>query len=144
MTKDYERKFAKIVAANLRALAYDHDKTQADIARDLGIHKATISAWMNGTRTPRMDKIDMLCEYFGCTRMDIMEEGRYKKKDTSAAPVQKNEQPEVYYLDDNAREIAEFYHKNPEYRVLLDASRRISPEDIDFVRQFLEKFGGDE
>lgn len=68
-----EAAYAKVIASNLRRIMYDHQKTQADLARDLHISKATISSWMNGTRIPRMSKIDLLCHYFNVNRADIME-----------------------------------------------------------------------
>ena len=68
-----DQEYAKIVSKNLRRLAYEHNKTQSDIAEGLGISKKTVSAWMNATRTPKMPKIDMLCNYFGVNRSDIME-----------------------------------------------------------------------
>lgn len=66
--------YGKIIARNLRRIASDANKTQADIARDLRLNKATVSSWMNGTRVPRMDKVDMLASYFNVNRADIMEE----------------------------------------------------------------------
>lgn len=69
-----EKEYAKLVAKNLRRIFLENDKTQAQVSKDLGINKATLSSWMNGTRTPRMKKIDLLCHYFNCTRADIMEE----------------------------------------------------------------------
>lgn len=68
-----EKEYAQIVARNLRRIAYDANKSQVEIAKDLGINKTTVSAWMNGTRTPKMSKIDMLCAYFGVKRSDLME-----------------------------------------------------------------------
>lgn len=56
-----DKEYGKIIGKNLKRLAWERKKSQADIARDLGISKATISSWMNGTRVPRMDKIDLLC-----------------------------------------------------------------------------------
>ena len=44
-----------------------------------------------------------------------------------------------YYLDDEAREYAEFLHKNPEYKVLFDASRKVKKKDIEFVTEFIER-----
>ena len=66
--------YGKIVSKNLRRIAIESDKSQADIAKDLKISKATISSWFNGTRVPRMDKIDRLCNYFHCKRSDLIEE----------------------------------------------------------------------
>lgn len=68
-SKDY----GQIIGKNLKRLAYESGKTQADISRDLKISKTTLSSWMSGYRVPRMSKIDLLCHYFNCTREDIME-----------------------------------------------------------------------
>lgn len=68
-----DSEYAKVIAKNLREIMYKHNKTQADVAKDLKISKATLSTWMNGTRIPRMNKIDLLCHYFNVTRADLME-----------------------------------------------------------------------
>ena len=68
-----EREYNKRVAQNLRQLMYDKGVTQAQMARDLGIKKGTISTWMNGEHLPRMGKIDLLCNYLGCSRSDLLE-----------------------------------------------------------------------
>ena len=65
--------YTDIVAKNIRRLLQEHEKTFIDLARDLKINKSTISSWVNGHRTPKMDKIDLLCKYFRCDREDIME-----------------------------------------------------------------------
>lgn len=69
-------KYGRIIAKNLRRLLVEKDKNQADLCRDLNLNKGTVSSWCNGTRIPRMDKIDALCRYLGCTRSDLMEERR--------------------------------------------------------------------
>ena len=74
-----EKEYAKIIGRNLRKIAYEHDKTQAQIAKDLRQPTATVSSWMNGTRIPRMGKIDLLCEYFGVSRVDIMEPHKHNE-----------------------------------------------------------------
>ena len=66
--------YGRIIAKNLRRLLIEKDKTQADLCHDLKLNKGTVSSWCNGTRIPRMDKIDMLCQYLDCTRSDLMEE----------------------------------------------------------------------
>lgn len=47
---------------------------------------------------------------------------------------------ENYYLNDEARENAQFLFENPEYKVLFDASRKVKPEDIEFVAEMLARF----
>lgn len=68
-----EEEYAKTVAKNLKRLLYEHEKTQADLSRDLKIAKTTVNGWIRGQRTPKMPTIDLLCQYFGCDRTDIIE-----------------------------------------------------------------------
>lgn len=65
---------AKIIAKNLRYYMYEREKTQAMMAKDLGINKATISCWMNGTRIPRMDALERVCNYLHITKSQLIEE----------------------------------------------------------------------
>lgn len=85
-----EKEYGKLIGRNLKRLAFEKDKTQADISHDLGISKQTISSWMNGTRTPRMPKIDLLCKYFGCKRSDIMEEHEEVKSGTRTSATEED------------------------------------------------------
>lgn len=48
-----------------------------------------------------------------------------------------------YYHDEYTRELADFLHKNPDYKVLFDASRKVKPEDIEFVKQMIDRMRGD-
>lgn len=68
-----ESEYSKVVAINLRRIMFERNKKPADVCRDLEINKATLSSWMNATRTPKMSKIDLLCRYFDCSRADLME-----------------------------------------------------------------------
>ena len=68
--------FKRIFSKNLKRIAYDRHKIQAEIAEDLHLKQATLSSWMNGTRAPNMEKIDMLCAYFGCTRTEMIDDRR--------------------------------------------------------------------
>ena len=68
-----EHEYAKVIARNLRDIMYKKQKSQAEVARDLKINKSTLSSWMNGSRTPRMANIDMLCDYFDVSRSALME-----------------------------------------------------------------------
>lgn len=72
--------YAKIIANNLRRIMYENGKTQAEVSKALGISKATLSSWMNGTRIPRMPNIDLLCHYFNVSRSEIMEKQMGEKE----------------------------------------------------------------
>ncbi len=123
-----EELYKRIFSKNLRKYMNLNNKTQIDLINDLGFNKSAVSTWCNGTRLPRMDKVDSLAKYFGIKRSDLIEEHS------------DNEEQPSYYLDEEAREAADFLHKNPEYKVLFDASRKVKREDIDFVKKMIDKF----
>lgn len=118
-----EKEYAQVIAKNLKRIAYEHEKTQAQIAQDLGIHKATISAWMNGTRTPKMSKIDMLCKYFGCSRVDIME------------PHSK----EYHHTNSETERIAQYIYEDHDMRLLFDAARGSNPDNLKLAAEMLRR-----
>lgn len=124
-----DEEYKKIFSKNLRYYMHINRKSQIDLINDLGFNKSAVSTWCNGTRLPRMDKVEQLARYFNCNRSDLIED----KSDSQKA------EPN-YYLDPETKEMADFLHKNPDYKVLFDASRNVKPEDIEFVKKMIEKF----
>jgi len=118
-----EREYAKIIAKNLRNWMLKKDVTQADLCRDLDLSKTTVSSWMNGLRTPRMSKIDLLCDYLGCSRADLMEPERND-----------------YYINSDAAKVAQEIFDNPDMRILFDAARDSKPEDLRRAADLLQRF----
>jgi transcriptional regulator with XRE-family HTH domain len=51
-----------------------HDKSRQDISDALGISYFTVTSWVNGTKYPRMDKVEKLATYFGILKSDLIEE----------------------------------------------------------------------
>lgn len=122
-----ESEINRIIAKNINRFLNARNKTQVDLAEYMGVSQATVSNWCKGIKTPRMDKIDKICEFFNCKRSDLMEE-----KDLS--------DEQSYYLNEDAKDMAQFLFDNPDYKVLFDASRKVKKEDIDFVKQMLDRF----
>ena len=54
-----------------KGLRKDRNLTQGDIARDLGVSKATVAMWETGRRTPPLKKMREIAEYFNC-RLDYL------------------------------------------------------------------------
>lgn len=126
-----DEKLKELFSKNLVNQLLAHGETQATMTRRMKISSATASDWCNGRKMPRVDKIQALCNWLGIELSDLLED----KSDQD----QNSGQVGEYYLDTEARELAEFLHKNPEYKVLFDASRKVRKEDIEFVRQFIER-----
>ena len=123
-----DEKLKKLFSKNLVNQLLAHGETQASMTRYMKISSATASDWCNGRKMPRVDKIQALCSWMGIELSDLLEE----KSDKTTKQAE-------YYLDDEAREYAEFLHKNPEYKVLFDASRKVKKKDIEFVTEFIER-----
>lgn len=126
-----EEIFRKIFSKNLNYYMELNRKSQSDLVNDLGFNKSAVSTWCNGTRLPRMDKVDILAKYFHIQRSDLIEEKSTRDDDAK------------YYFSDDARDLAEFMFKNPEYKVLFDASRKVKKEDIGFVKEMIDRVRGD-
>lgn len=47
--------------------------TQKELATFIGVSPATINEWLKGRKSPRMNKVDKLCDFFACNRSDLME-----------------------------------------------------------------------
>ena len=45
---------------------------QRELAKKLRCSNSTVSMWLSGNATPRMEKIDKMCLIFGCNREDLI------------------------------------------------------------------------
>lgn len=68
-------KYKKIFSKNLNYYMNLKGKTQTDLIIDLNINKSAISSWCNGTRLPRMNKVQLLANYFNINVSDLIEGG---------------------------------------------------------------------
>lgn len=112
-----EQDLLQIIANNIRTLLNENNMTQMELAKAMGISQSAVSHWLNGTKSPRMDKIDAMCQIFHCSRSDLLQ---------------------VRSTDEGER-LAQELMDNPKYRMLLRTARELSPEDFDFLTQFAEK-----
>lgn len=115
----------EIMAKNIKKYMDLKGVNQTEMCNALGFKFMTLSDWLHAKTYPRIDKIEMMANYFGISKSDLVEDH--------------SDDEQHYYLDDDAREMAEFMHKNPNYKVLFDAVRNVSAEDIEFVRQMIDR-----
>ena len=69
-----------IFASNLKKYMKINKKTRRDICNDLGFSYYTFTDWVNGKKYPRMDKVEILANYFGILKSDLIED---KEENTS-------------------------------------------------------------
>lgn len=129
-----EQDFNAVFSKRLRYYLDKFDMTQAELAKRLGVGTTSVYNWCNGIKTPRMDKVDAMCDLFHCNRSDLIED--------------KSEEPDDhYYLNDETREIAQEVFENPELRSLFHVARDIPPErlkaHIEFMKSLKEQEKGE-
>ena len=126
--EEQDENYRRIFARNLNRFLKINGKNQADIATLLNVSQAAVSNWCKGIKMPRMDKVQALADYFGINKSDLLEDKGVQEEDKS------------YYIDEDAKELAQFLFENPEYRVLFDAAKDVSADDLEMVKTIIDKF----
>jgi len=69
-----EKKFNEVFSRRLQYYMGLHGITQVELAKRLGVGTTSVHNWCSGIKTPRMDKVDKMCQIFGCARSDLINE----------------------------------------------------------------------
>lgn len=64
----------KVLAKNLNYYMKINSITRTKLCKDLDLKYTTVREWVNGTAYPRIDKIEMLANYFDILKSDLIEE----------------------------------------------------------------------
>ena len=97
--------------------------SQVALAERLGMSKSTIGMYETGDIKPSLEALNALADFFNVNISYLMGE----------------EPGSTYYLDPEVAEMAQELFDRPEMRVLFDASRNATKEDIEQVASILEK-----
>lgn len=116
--------FNKLFAKNLRYYLNKNNMTQAELAKRLNVGTTSVYNWCNGIKSPRMDKVDAMCDIFNCKRSNLIEDKEH---------VEENE----YYLDPETAKKAQEIFENKQLSLLFDAARDAEPEDLETVHTML-------
>ena len=105
--------------------------TQQEMADKLKISRSSIGMYEKGEREPSFELLEAIADYFNVDMNYLL-----GKKELS------EHIPQGYYLNEDARDMAQFMFENPEYKVLFDASRKVKKEDIQFVKEMIDRMSG--
>lgn len=64
----------EIFAKNLSYYVERSGKTQKEIAEIVGVSKSTFNDWMKAKKYPRIDKIEIMADFFRILKSDLIEE----------------------------------------------------------------------
>ena len=121
-------KFANV----LKGLRIKSGLTQQEMADKLNISRSSIGMYENGEREPSFELLEIIADYFNVDMNYLL-----GKKESS------ENIPRGYYLNEDARDMAQFLFDNPEYKVLFDSTRKVKKEDILFVKEMIDRMNND-
>lgn len=67
-----KKNMTEVFSTNLRNALYMAGKTQAELAKAVGVTEVSVSKWINGANAPRPNKVDEICRALRCSREDLM------------------------------------------------------------------------
>lgn len=69
----YDEANKKVVSANIKEQMKRHGIDRNKLVNDLGLKYTTVSDWINGKTYPRIDKIELMANYFHVEKADLVE-----------------------------------------------------------------------
>ena len=63
----------EIMSRNLKYYIEKCGKDRRELADIWGFPYSTVSEWVNGRKYPRIDKIEIMADYFGIKKSDLVE-----------------------------------------------------------------------
>ena len=115
----------KIFSENLNRLLQDREKTQSEVAKEIDVSPQTFNTWTQGIAIPRMGKIQRLADYFHIEKSALLDN----------AP-----QEQTYYTNPETAKVAQEIFDNSDLRVLFDAAKDSSPEQLKLAAEMLRQF----
>lgn len=112
-----------LFSERLRELRQNKGLSQSQLADALNISKSAISMYELGKREPDLETLEGIADFFNVDINYLI-----GKEDGS-----------MYYLDPKAAEIAQEVQQRPELKILFDASRKVSADDLRFVIDMIDR-----
>lgn len=63
-----------VFASNLQYYMHLNKVSRKEVSEAIGVSYFTLSDWVNGKKYPRMGKVELLADYFGILKSDLIED----------------------------------------------------------------------
>lgn len=103
----------EIFSINLKRLMDKKGISRQDLSKVLGVSYFTISDWVNGKKYPRMDKVEMLADYFGVLKSELIEK-RMKSDIPFSLRLFGKEEKETPQLTEGEQMLLDLFRQIPE------------------------------
>jgi transcriptional regulator with XRE-family HTH domain len=116
-----------VFSENLKYYLSLTGQLQKDIAAVAKVSQGTITDWIQTRSYPRMDKIQLIAEHFGIEMSDLVE---------------KRSVDNQYYLQKEAKMIAEDLAKSPDTLIMFQNFQKLSPANRKIVEAMINSLVG--
>lgn len=137
-----EQDFNAVFSKRLRYYLSQNNMTQVELAKKLNVGTTSVYNWCNGIKTPRMDKVDAMCDLFKCSRSDLIEEKIPLLTEKDEKDIEKalqdtlnqleSEQNGLMFsgqaLDDETRELLKISLENSLRMAKITAKKKFTPK----------------
>lgn len=117
----------EVFAKNLRYYMESRGKSQKELADMVGVSAPTMHDWLKAKKYPRIDKIEILADYFGILKSDLIED---KPK----------EHKEMQKKADIMADVVLRMKTDSEFLSLVQTLHTLDAEKITSVKQMLAAF----
>jgi transcriptional regulator with XRE-family HTH domain len=116
----------------IKELRVQKGLNQNDLAKELSVAQNTISQWETGKRNIDNEDIILLCGFFDVSSDYLL--GLSDQKN-GIPPTE----PDFPDPDEEFWELRDKLHKRPEMKILFDASKKATKEDIETVAKLMDR-----
>lgn len=115
----------EVFAKNLKMYMERKGKTQKELAEIVGVSAPTINDWIKAKKYPRIDKIDILADYFGILKSDLIEE-------------KTEEHRQMQKKNDAATDIVIRMRTDDDFLSIVEGLNQLNPEQLASVKQVVD------
>lgn len=105
--------------------------SQQELANTLGVSRSSISMFERGEREPNIEILELIADYFNVDMNYLLGNSNYTTNISQPAA--------GYYINPEVAAYAQEIYDNPELRILMDATRDVTKEDLEFITQMVMK-----
>ena len=115
------------LSKNLKYYIEKSGKDRRELAEIWGFPYSTVTEWINGKKYPRIDRIEIMANYFGILKSDLIEERTQEHRE-----MQKN--------NDTLADIIVRARTDKDFFLLLETVNQYDADRIKMLSAFLKQF----
>lgn len=108
----------------LKKLRIEKKLTQEELAQATGLSRSAIGMYESGSREPNFETLEILADFFNVDMNTLLD---------------RSQSSQGYYLNPEAAKMAQELYDNPGMRILFDAAKNVSAEDLKAAAELIAR-----